>query len=472
MTAVKISTSRLLVLLSYSACAFAGVTSFPGGSNYVMASIGNYKLAPTPQNWQNSLVPVIGLYHTAPAVIRSELATLKARGQTEIVLLLWFVPFPTPTADCFSAHMVDSSQGRLCNQTAANLRALLGDIERTGFSKIYFRFAPQGKAWPTWPDGWDEAQYRQNLAFQMDARRIIVGSQGNMSVVYDLGTELGGIWDRNEQSPMRNYTLRMWNDYNMLVGSRNDTLGFSFAAGLAVTKLRVGNMLKVYQSSGETPFMWTLDIYGEEKAILEVMSEVLGEHPGELAKPFVVLECFYDDAEAYQQFSDAASTLPLKIEAVFQWPLQRKKAKTNPNFSVDYPQDFTAYMLGIAGFVDATPNPCILNAAPQCTTTITWTSNTDSCIFDKHTVFACGRNGSQLASWIDATPTMFTLHASNNQSSLLLGSIQVKGARASSMSIIDTTPSETSSLFPESAIEWPHVFRVFNAFRSQREFVV
>ena len=104
---------------------------------------------PTPANWQTQLAPVVGLYHKATPTIRAQLATMRARGQTEIAAMLWFIPFSAPAGDCVSAHMVDSSQGRLCAQTAANLAALTADIARAGFSKLCFRFAQQAAADPS-----------------------------------------------------------------------------------------------------------------------------------------------------------------------------------------------------------------------------------------------------------------------------------------------------------------------------------
>jgi hypothetical protein len=73
---------------------------------------------------------------------------------------------------------------------------------------------------------------------------------------------------------------------------------------------RVGAQLKAYQSTGETPFMWSLDLYGDDAAELRAGSDTLAANPGEVQKPSVVLECFYDDAEAYRQFSEAAAALP------------------------------------------------------------------------------------------------------------------------------------------------------------------
>ena len=104
----------------------------PGGSNYVMASIGAYKWEPTPANWANSLRPVVGRYHNVTALIRSQLATMSARGQTELVVMLWYAPLNGVYTDCTYAHMVDSSLGYLCNQTAINLAALVQDIAHQG----------------------------------------------------------------------------------------------------------------------------------------------------------------------------------------------------------------------------------------------------------------------------------------------------------------------------------------------------
>jgi len=135
---------------------------------------------------------------------------------------------------------------------------------------------------------------------------------------------------------------------------------------------------------------------------------------------------------AFEQFEQAAS-LPLKIDAVFQWPLQREKAKTNPNFSIDFPQDRTGYAQGVAGFVDATPNPCTLGAAGNCSVTVSWTSANapDACLYvQTGALFACGSQGSEVVPCIGASPTNFTMHASKSAGSLLLGSIQVAGRAA------------------------------------------
>ena len=202
-----------------------------------------------------------------------------------------------------------------CNITCTNHPYL-------GYSKLYFRFAQQGDADPSnWKGVWNEHQYVQNWAFICNARGIIEENKGAMAVVYDLGVELGGIWANNiPANATYRYTIRMWEDYAMLFKTRGNTFGFSFAGGNAnIVNMRVASQLAAYQTTDETPFMWTLDVYGDELAQLTAMSQtglrahllfvvlldllILRAHvvpqlsrvPGEVTKPFVILECFYDD---------------------------------------------------------------------------------------------------------------------------------------------------------------------------------
>ena len=76
------------------------------------------------------------------------------------------------------------------------------------------------------------------------------------------------------------------------------------------------------------------------------------------------------------------------------------------------------------GSVDA--QPCTLDAGEAtCSTTVTWTSSSPSaCIYLQQTgqLFACGQSGSQVATWIGATPCDFVLHESRSAASLQLGS--------------------------------------------------
>jgi hypothetical protein len=412
------------------------------------------------------------MYHNSTSLIRSQLTTMHQRGQTEISVMLWFTPLGEQAHDCVSAHMVDSSQGRLCNQTAINLAALVADIARIGFSTLYFRFAQQGKADPSgWASGlWNEAQYQQNFDFISDARRIISGSRGNaLSVVYDLGVELGGVWAGDEAANATfRYTIRMWREYASAFGTRSDTLGFSFAAGsAALVYSRVSAQVAAFQQTDALPFMWTLDVYGNELEQLQAMSNALQLIPGELQKPFVILECFYDDVIAFRQFVAAATSLPLQISGVFQWPLQRALASSHPNFSIDYAQDFTAYTTGVAGaarrqqhprtlmpwhaatatqvlrccmvvcysvceagFIDASPNPCAIDASQStCNTTVTWASNAgEACVFlETGQLFACGMTGSAAAPWI-AGETQFILNDSRAKGQVI-GSIIVHAVK-------------------------------------------
>jgi hypothetical protein len=308
-----------------------------GGSNYVMWDVSAYLADPTQWYAPLALKPVIGTYDLAPDTVRSQLAEMVANGQKQIALMLWYMPLGASTdadGDGVWGHIVDSSAAKLRPQHEQNLVDLLSDIRCAGFNTLYFRFATQGTSDPGSWSAWDEPQFQQNWNFIYNTRELIDQQmQGkSVTVVYDLGVELGGITTGQTEA----YAEKLWQNTNTVWGS-TATYGFSFATAPG----RLTEMLSVYDKTGVRPSLYAFDIYGDEQNTLAYVASELSQ-AGDLAKPILIQETYYDDAQANTGLRAGAQAQGLKLLSLFQWPIER--GATTANFSLNYPAKYDAYL--------------------------------------------------------------------------------------------------------------------------------
>lgn len=316
-----------------------------GGSNYVMFDVGRYLAEGTEAAWYaaGELRPVIGAFHTNPARVREQLATMYANGQRRIALMLWYLPFwAGAPADGIYGHTLDSSGAALRPQHAQNLRDVLALIRDTGFEGVNFRFAQQGDADPGgWP-AWNEARYQENWNFIVNTKSLVdsvlVGS--GVELVYDLGAELGGL----EHGQCLAYTRRLWSDYTYVFG-KDDTYGFSFALAPG----RVARAIANYDATGARPLAYAFDVYDNLTELLSAAHDELSR-AGEADKPITIQETFYNDAIANGEIRRAAESLGFTLRTLMQWPMARGAA--TPHFSMHYPPLYDAFLA-----TDLTPPP-------------------------------------------------------------------------------------------------------------------
>jgi len=353
-----------------------------------------------------------------------------SRGQKDLTLVLWFAPLsPTDGQDNVYGHIVNSSGGILPTQQRENIANLMQLIEAVGFGRLFFRFATQMGAHPFNWKTWNEEQYDQNWAFQTAVREIIYSSlnTSKVTLMFDLCLETGGIHVGEAQ----NYTLRMWKDYTSKYGA-TDTYGFTIPNP---SPTEVTQAIQVYDQVGVRPPMYAFDIYGNEFEILSNVYLTLVK-ANEGKKPVLIQECYLNDVIAYTGFMQATMKYNIPVTGIFQWPLARSSNHTA--FSVNYPPDYTAFLYGVSGTINASPNPCnISSSAPgsTCLSNISWqTANASSaCIFlvagdNSPKLFACDPATTAPAPWI--LPHLnytFELRQTNDENSLLLGTVDVTG---------------------------------------------
>lgn len=338
----------LTLMLTVSQIAFSQSS---GGSNYALYDAGTYPNDPchastTPNAcepvWyaRGNLKPVIGTYHLDPNKVYQQLAAMRQGGQQKITLILWYVPFegaslpPYAFEDNVWGHVVNADGDHLTLQHQQNLRNILTHIRDLGFNELDFRFSSGGaldaSAWPSW----NEYQYQIGWNFIVNTRAIVEQTLGGSHVrrLYDLGAELGGL----NIGQLRAYTKRLWSDYCWAFG-RADTYGFSFA----VAPGRLPAQIAVYDETGQRPNFYAFDMYGDEYNTLAYLREEL-QSRGEQAKPIIIQEAYYNDAQSAQNFRLARQFLGLNILYVMQW--QNVRGSGIPHFSVHWPEQYSNYV--------------------------------------------------------------------------------------------------------------------------------
>jgi hypothetical protein len=312
-----------------------------GGSNYAMYSVGNYLEYPTDSDWviPYNLRPVIGTYHLAPDTVRKQLAIMYNNGQRKIALDLWYADLSRENwlvDSPLNGHLVNANYGKLLPQHQQNLINLLNDIVNQGFNQIMFRFDTQGDSDPRgWGSVWYEDRYLNDWSFVSSTKATIQKTLNGkaIKVLYDLDGELAGI----DSGQAKVYFQRMWGDYVKNYGSHN-TIGFSFAVS---PPRSFSDAIALYDKVGKRPDIYGFDIYGDEFAGLAYLQNVL-QAAGDQNKPVFMEEAYYNDQDAHLQIMQARSALHLNLKFIMQWPVAR--GAIQPNFSVQFPADYSAYL--------------------------------------------------------------------------------------------------------------------------------
>jgi hypothetical protein len=311
----------------------------PGGSNYVLYSVGRYLTEPSEKVWYapGNMRPVIGTYEQDPGMVEYQLRAMWANGQRKVALVLFYGDF-TPDLrirdSSVFGHVVNARTHRLVQTQEANLVQVLRLIRSIGYDEIVFRFATSGISDPRDWSGWVESRYRTNLAFIVNTKAVIDAElrDGTPKVLYDLEVGLAGI----TTGQARPYTVRLWRDFTNGFGA-DHTIGFSFALAPG----RITEALSAFDEVGVRPPQYGLQIYDDEfQALTAATSELSAAN--ELAKPIVILEAYYNDMVTALAVRQAREQLQLNIRTLFQWPIER--TATQPHFSMHYPPEFASYL--------------------------------------------------------------------------------------------------------------------------------
>ncbi len=314
-----------------------------GGSNYVFSDVGDYIGSWTEEVWGSGVLkPAVAAYHINPEEVERQLRAMRAQGQEQIALMIWFSIFmPGQENIVWDKHMINATGGQWNSQMKQNLYNLLQKIDSLGFKKVQLRFAQQWLSDPHEWDQWYETRYTQNKSFILQGRSIALKAleNSNVEILFDLGAEQGGF--RKGQSS--SYTKRLWQEYVQEFGS-DDSYGFSFAT----TADRVERMWKIYQEVGVFPKLLALDVYGKEegeifntlKAVHQVMQRF-----GHQSIPVLIQETYYNDFVSANEFIQARNELGMNIFAVLQWPFTREGHRRGErHISVQVPERLDAYM--------------------------------------------------------------------------------------------------------------------------------
>lgn len=228
--------SLLLSAAALSGCttvrAAAAVIDFePGGSNYVVYSVGRYLAEPSEATWYapGNMRPVIGTYDQDPGTVERQLRAMWANGQRKVALVLFYGDFTPDLRIRDSAVyglIVNAKAGRLMPTHEANLVQVLRLVQSIGYDEVVFRFATTGVSDPRGWSSWDESTYQTNLAFIVNTKAVIDAElrEGAPKVLYDLDVELAGL----REGQARSYAVRLWRDFTNRFGA-DRSMGFSFA---------------------------------------------------------------------------------------------------------------------------------------------------------------------------------------------------------------------------------------------------
>lgn len=402
-----------------------------GGSDYPFY-VQNYT------NWDNNQRTVVGQYDMAPGMVAAQLKQMYKEGQRNVSLVIWYLayaPGQWPINEVLYGAFLDSTTGQLVPQAQQNLIAVLGLIKQIGFSQVTLRLAPVGQASPAhWGNTWNEAVFQQDEAFEFSTRQtaesVLAGS--SVTRVYDLGVEMGGIPHNLNSDGVtysdgqsRTWTTRLWGDYVRQFG-KADSYGFSIAYSFGTLAATIAE----YDAAGTRPNNYAIDTYEMQTSIVDDLwfsyEELVGA--GEEAKPLILQEVSYNDANQSQALQTELQHVPLTIAYIDQWPVSVSvnDADASP------PTDYGSYGGSTATTGTLVVTPCSLSTGQStCTTKASWaTSNASNVSLYVNGVRAL--NASNIATTLTGTTTVTLGLAATNFQLVAGGSTLATGTGSTS----------------------------------------
>ena len=361
-----------------------------GGSNYI-------KMEPDPRIGYRYM-NLIGLYHwtfpqpstlTTPPepppesflvrpVAQEQLAQMRENGQTKISILFYFShAYLRALIEYRIAHQYTDGltlipfnpsgiEGdvnvRLTYQQEQNLYDFLEDVKTAGFTQLNVRFVPfdycndfnwpsLGREPPIKEHFWMQDRYEHNRNYMFSIIRMIQSHRGDLSVIYDLGTEhandrLGKTafhdYDQPAHNVHRRYCRTLWSDY-MSEFDKYESMAFSCVTQFnqplyKCAPVGLVNMLELFDRNHLFfPGYYGIDVYDTpdvKPPVLLPVRRVLVDFydflkdnyskEQEYKKPIIIQETMYNDLSVFNQIKLALNDRPnLKLHSLFQWPRLR-----------------------------------------------------------------------------------------------------------------------------------------------------
>lgn len=330
-----------------------------GGSNYTHFALNGY--AGDIQDW-NRIDFVIPHYHEDPSAIRAQLQAMRASGQEQIALMLWFCELGDP-GRISQDHVVNMDTEVIPPPIQDNLENLLDDIVDAGYKGLVFRFGNQSTTHPVSWQTWDEDRYQRIRNFIFHGRDFVDSLVGRrIDLMFDLGVEIGG----EDGGPFsREYTRRLARDYYNTYG-KSDTCGFT----IIYTSWDMHRRRIQFAREDFDPDIVAVDMYyhmedveGPNDPYRPVFTKLADDlqAAGMLSRPLVLQETFYNDATVGQRLLEAMGEGRLNFSAVFQWSLTSDPQHGGQHFDIEAPLQYDNYL-----FSDHMQAPVIIEGGTGC----------------------------------------------------------------------------------------------------------
>jgi len=310
---------RRRTLLGAAAVGAAGLVGWPAGSSQA-ATTGSQARGGSNYCWYGidgcDLEPygVIKSFNNAPDVIRSQLAAMRAAGQSRLRVPIIHRSRPD------TGTVMQSTGGDFSAQNRQNLTDLLSAIVDAGFVEIQVTFMPIGENAP-WTEEWKPDLYLENLNLIRNLRPIIAGA--GIQYRIDLCNEAV---PTSEQKVLLDYTQRLWDAYTDDFG-KGDTCGFSIIANTN----RISHIPQVYGNN--PPYLFDFHFYRPSVVYTEgdmftAAHQQMNQY-GYTNQGWTISETYYDDATAARTLRQAIDSTGRTVFYLMQWPVLAPR--------VDYP---------------------------------------------------------------------------------------------------------------------------------------
>lgn len=291
-----------------------------GGSNY-----GWYQIDP---ECQYGPYGVLANYHSAKSVIDQQLHAMYANGQKRLRIPIYH------GRTLAGGTNLESGTGDLAPQHRENLKNLLAEIRRIGFSEIIVGFFPQGYNQPLRWTAFQPDLYEENWNLIRNLRPLIAAA--GIPYRIDLANET---IPPPRQPVALEYCQRLWNRYADAYGT-SDTVGFSIIPDASRLQL----LPAVY---GHSPFgnhgapsVLDLHFYKEAATRFETAVSIL--HAAGYRQPWIIGESYYNDSGEAQTLRQAIRSTHQEVLFLLQWPLTSGAACRGVNLTA--PLDFDQYI--------------------------------------------------------------------------------------------------------------------------------
>jgi hypothetical protein len=279
------------------------------------------------------------------ALVRRQLAVMRARGIQTLRLILWHATDVHRT----TWGAISSAGGKLNARDRAGLVGYFRAVRVARFARLTLSFGPVSSNAPS-SSSYDPTKIDENWAFLVHVRALLK-RYGPRSTHIDLLNEAtqNDAVHPNAAQRVDSYLSELYRRYVLAYGSGDVSVSVIASQGPADIRTRLNDLVAALRQTGLPLPLW-FDVhisYNGDEALtdLQIVDATLSSDG--LSQPLVISEAAYNDGPTAQAIASFTQHSQRPVLEVIEWPLQANSSCQS--LSVSPPYRANAYLGALRG---------------------------------------------------------------------------------------------------------------------------